>query len=504
MDVILPLYENNYDVIRVSQDDIVIKDEDSQLWMRLKIKFYNKKCLINHPFEDFLLVMVDKNSNNVWAVPRSYIKNQTYLVIGTKISKFDKYKTTVNNLINNTSWYIKETKLFPYEQAISKAEVNVEHPVKIEYTYEHISTLVESKGCKIISKKDYYTNTKGKITIMYQCTHEEVTTYNNFMRKTYNLCKDCINQQLSEQGYDEINNAPSSSVRESNFIKMLCEKLNQCKVFKTHECCLADIAVKPKDKADDLWLPIQVKTTGAKGKYFLFNIKNAYPDMLVLCAAPSENKYWLFNGNNILGKERITIGRGLSKNDENEVKFDELENILCNCYLHSTYFDSPLKLACLEDLNIPINDNSKKEHVHRLKRENVIKNIFIITYPQIDNSKVDCYINGLKIQDKAAYKQERCIGTYRVNLSNNCYAIGDIDLYWIYITEESLCSKFFVLPESVLIDNDFFKDGILKSYISFTFDVNHKFHKYMFDYQDLDIARLKGIILGVQRVIPMT
>lgn len=43
-----------------------------------------------------------------------------------------------------------------------------------------VKILIQAKGCKLISNKTDYKNTKGRITVEYICEHQEETSYNNF------------------------------------------------------------------------------------------------------------------------------------------------------------------------------------------------------------------------------------------------------------------------------------------------------------------------------------
>ena len=74
------------------------------------------------------------------------------------------------------------------------------------------------------------------------------------------------------------------------------------------------------------------------------------------------------------------------------------------------------------------------------------------------------------------------------------YKKGNNDFYWLYTEDLNYKDKFIVLSVKVLDDAELFnKDGYLKT-IAFSMKRKHEFHKYMFDYTNIDFERLKHII----------
>ena len=86
---------------------------------------------------------------------------------------------------------------------------------------------------------------------------------------------------------------------------------------KTFEGCLADIIVKPKNKPNDSWLQIQVKTNAARLGTHSFHSSKKYIDCLILCICWEDKKMWIFDGNYI-EISKISIGFNKSKYEVNE------------------------------------------------------------------------------------------------------------------------------------------------------------------------------------------
>ena len=81
-----------------------------------------------------------------------------------------------------------------------------------------------------------------------------------------------------------------------------------------------------------------------------------------------------------------------------------------------------------------------------------------------------------------------------------CYTIGDNDFYWLQFPDKK---HFYILPESVLINDGIINNGLLEKYkknliVSFKDMKNIKYKEYLFHYDALDIFKIKGLFgLGV-------
>lgn len=365
------------------------------------------------------------------------------------------------------------------------------------YTFEHILKLVEEKECKVLSLKEDYKNTKTRIKIKLKCGHEYTTTYNQFMRKCIYDCKECIDKSMILNNYNHELNVSTSSIIEGDIIYKLKEKLkNYFDVEKNKEACLADLLIKPKDVSENNWIAIQLKTNNSNNVYqYGFRKINLYPNMLIICIYIQTFNIWIFNGSDLTKIKVLTIGKTNSKYSRFEIKEDDLINTLKIAYETGKYNNIDIIKSTIENIEIPIGEPNKIEHAHRIKRELVLKKIYTIKYPIYDNSKTDCLINNLRIQDKSLRKRNDCSDWYITTIPSNHYKKNDNDFYWLYTQCSNYKDKFLVLSIKVLEDaNLFTEDGYLKT-ISLSLKRDHKFHKYMFDYTNIDFDRLKQILI---------
>lgn len=496
MDVIVPILQHNFETVQVNNEDVAIKRPESDEWMRIKIKYYNTKCMINNPFIDFLTILVDQGKESCWVIPREKMQNVRRIAIGESTSKYNKFKTHFTAISDKIISFFDTIKLFSYSSVISDhLSVETLAVVKVSFTYEQVCKLVEDKGCKVTSLKQDYAHTKSPLEIQYKCGHKGTTTYNIFSRRSCYDCKACIHESKTEDAYDHSKMAPTSMLNESNLIQQLDIMFSDTLfVQKTHEHCKADVMVKPKTVGHDAWLPIQVKTTKSKACQYTFNLKNDYPDMLVLCVASDAQMYWLFNGNELCGSKGCTIGKTHSRYDAHKINFCDLARTLHECYNSKRYNGSNIELKTSEVLNTPECAASRIEHDHRMKREAVLGRYLNIKYPTIDASRTDCILNGLSVQDKSAYRRTDLTDVYRVGFDKK-YRLGENHIYWVYFTNQ-YANRFMVLPERYLAANGYFDSGYLKR-AHFYMERFHPFQEYMFDYDDVDFERLQEVLNSI-------
>ncbi len=369
-------------------------------------------------------------------------------------------------------------------------------PMTIKYTFQEIKDLVKEKECTVISSKDTYRNTKTPITIRLTCCHEYTTTYNQFTRKCVYECNDCIIQKL-KNNYNYELNASKSCINEGNTIIMLKDILNMYfDTEKNNEGCVSDFLIKPKGITDNKWLPIQLKTNNCNNvSQYSFSKVKSYPNMIVICIYIPETKIWIFNGSLLTKINTLSIGKETSKYGKYEINKKDLVKTLQIIYDTEKYNNLDIFKYTKEYLNIPKAMGSIIEHNNRVLRENIFKDLYKITYPEYDSSKNDCFFNDYTIQDKPFKKRHDCSDWYHIQVPQNHYKKDDNDYYWLYANSNTSLFKniFFVLPVKVLEDIGLFKTGYL-GYVSFSMEREHIFHKYMFDYTNIDFDRFKKII----------
>lgn len=364
-----------------------------------------------------------------------------------------------------------------------------------KYTFEQIKDFVKNKECLVTSSKETYENTKTPITIRLKCGHEYITTYNQFIRKCTYDCRECISEKMKICNYNTELNTSSSSVNEGNMILLLKDILKtDFDIEKNNEGCLSDFLIKPKEIEENKWLPIQLKTNNCKNNsQYSFHKVSSYPNMIVICIYIPDFKIWIFNGSILTKLQTLSIGKETSKYSKYEINKNNLIKTLQIIYTTEKYNNIDIIKYTKEFLNIPTSIASKIEHNHRVKRENIFKDLYKITYPKYDSSKTDCFFNNFKIQDKTFMKRSDCSDWYHIHIAPDIYKKEDNDYYWLYTNKSQYKNKFFVLPVKVLEESGLFKNGYL-GYVSFSMKREHIFHKYIFDYTDIDFDQFKEII----------
>jgi hypothetical protein len=93
-------------------------------------------------------------------------------------------------------------------------------------------------------------------------------------------------------------------------IKELCNK--NIEVKRCCEGCLVDFAIRPHGVEEDVWLPIQMKSTqhASHGKY-IFHWSSTYSNLVAILLVLEEDKLWVLEGVS-LDIKMISIGVGKS------------------------------------------------------------------------------------------------------------------------------------------------------------------------------------------------
>lgn len=368
-------------------------------------------------------------------------------------------------------------------------------------TFQMVTNTFSDKGCNVTMTEEefntIYTTNKSKINYIASCGHNNSVSWANFTALNQGLNSPlCVNintgVKLKELRSGENNN--SSIEQEFKCIQYFITIINQTfQVKKTFDGCRADIVIKPIDRIQDLWLGIQVKSTCKKtdrGQYdFKLNGIN-YDNYLILCICLEDKKMWLIPYKNITGNQSIKIS-AKSKYACYEVNTDNIYNKLTNFYqtMHTFQFDT---------LNIPTSDTHKREKQYRKLRENKIDFIEFI-YPGFEGTVYDFIILDKKFQEKVGFICKNNPNSFGFSINkndgkkSNCsYKICDNDFYWLHCKNTS---RFYVIPESLLIEKGFIGDKCKQHlYISPT-NINTKWtDEYLFDYDDVDKERLLELL----------
>lgn len=368
-------------------------------------------------------------------------------------------------------------------------------------TFQTVGKMLLDKGCSISMTEEEFNETyvcnKSKIKYVASCGHLNAVSWKNFVALNQGIiCPSCVNIntgiKLKELRRGDKNN--SSIEQEFACIQYFVKNItHHFEYKKTFDGCRADIAIRPLDIIDNLWLGIQVKSTYKKcdrGYYdFKLNYTN-YDNFLLLFICLEDKKMWLIPFHDINTLTTIKI-YAKSKLKHYEVTVDNINDKLTHFY--KTMLTFPFDI-----LNTPTSDTQKQEQQYRKLRE--VKIHFIeFTYPGFEGTVYDFKIGNKKIQEKVGFICKNKPNSFGFSLSKNngkkyncSYNLGDNDFYWLHCKNTSI---FYVIPEFILIENGFVGNNCKQHlYISPTNKNTKWANDYLFNYDDIDKERLVKLL----------
>ena len=371
------------------------------------------------------------------------------------------------------------------------------------HTFKTVTKAFLDKECVLsITEEEFntiYVNNKNKIKYIASCGHNNSVSLKNFISLNQGIqCPSCVNNntgvKLKELRSGE--NKNSSIEQEFKCIQYFIGVINEYfQVKKTFDGCRTDIVLRSADSIFDLWLGIQVKSTYNKtdrGQYdFKLNCIN-YDNCLILCICLEDKKMWLIPYEDVKGQISIKISIK-SKYNHYEVTPNNIKEKLMNFYENIPNFQFDI-------LNTPTSDTQKQEQHYRKLREEKLDFLKFI-YPEFEGTVYDFKICDKKVQEKVGFicKDNPNSFGFHINKSDgkkyNCsYKLGDNAVYWLHCKNTS---RFYVIPESILIEKRFIGDNCKQHlYISPT-NIKTKYtDKYLFNYDNID----KEILLQVLHI----
>lgn len=331
-------------------------------------------------------------------------------------------------------------------------------------TYSDLVKEVESKGCKLNwDENDFetkYKNFKSMIDIISTCGHESCVQHSNFIYKnTGVVCKKCVINRTSVTMTARLIDNNEQEYRVIHAFKTFCQ--NEIDFMICDDGTLADFAFRPSNFVDDIWLPVQVKTTNHQSHgIYKFHMNNKYKDIYLLLFSIEDQRIWLIDGNNVdVDKTSISIGQYNSMFSKYEICANDL------CFeLRKIYSKKSEYIKSFEQINTPITEYCAREREFRAMRAEIFKNIQF-TYPKIDNRVYDVVLNNcFKVQDKVICEffqnktnkpnEKRAKPSWVVNMDRqkrNKYKKGDNHFYWLFLPDKKGA---YVLPETVLIEHN--------------------------------------------------
>ena len=148
--------------------------------------------------------------------------------------------------------------------------------------YEDIKEDYEKYSCKLLTTEEEFNlirdMRKSKLKYIVPCCGKELKSiYRNFTKKKDRAkCYKCLmngtdfKQKLSDKHSDRSNefNVPHTIYQEYQGYTYLKQLLSTDFIIKKPALyCKADFILKPKLQKEDLWLRVQLKTTGKIDKY---------------------------------------------------------------------------------------------------------------------------------------------------------------------------------------------------------------------------------------------
>ena len=153
-------------------------------------------------------------------------------------------------------------------------------------------------------------------------------------------------------------------------------------------------------------------------------------------------------------------------------------------------------------LDTPTSNSQKQEYEYRKIRETKI-NFIKFKNNQLEGLVYDFMIENKKVQEKVGSVVHDNSNSFSFHLTKNkciingkCknqpYEEGDNDLYWLNCKN----GKFYVIPEHVLIENEYIGKNSKKEniYLSPTNENTSWANYYLFDYNNVEKDRLMKII----------
>lgn len=399
----------------------------------------------------------------------------------------------------------RETKFFNFEGEAINHGICINCNAKMKYTKvnlssEYVTELFTKAGCEILSS--YENNIFKNITYKAVCGHTSTEIMNDipFKDKKKINCKTCRDKKAAIDRNKRVNEDGQLNVLivENESLKWIRELIeDKFEMIITDEGCRADFIIKPKEVEEDVWAPVQLKSAGAQkntGSYG-YALNNDYSGMIMIFTAKMNNHIWLIDYEDIKSIYSIHLSsRQNTQYFKNKINPNYLSNELYDKYFEDKYVKYNKETMMKRTFNSALVED--KYIALRLQH------ITFLNFEKVQNySSTDFIVNGLKVQEKLAFKHHN---QYIVRLhkaygkTNKIpYNKGDNDIYWFHLNDWRL---FIIIPESILITHGHITDGdnIGNEYISIypklyntVSKKNEWIEEYIFDYENIDIEKIK-------------
>ncbi len=348
-------------------------------------------------------------------------------------------------------------------------EISEKMPKNIPITYEDYEDVLdidEETFYELIKEaKDTHTSENKfairnhvKFPFIFSCGNTDIRTINGFKsQKDENnrLCKACNQLKIKNQGITTM----ETEEKTEDYLKEIIDN-NIIEIVFCPEGCSVDLRFKPIDIQEDLWFPVQLKSSDnttntcfhLKGKY-----DTQYKEQLLLCHHLNKNNIFIFKPfSENMPEKSITISyeTGKSKYLKFIIKnHNDLTNILLDYYHNAKYNDLLKSGETFDDM---VNEKQKLEREYEKIRLNTIRFMSFVRYR---NRPHDFKVNDIvKVQEKTRNIITGRVNSYRFHLTHSNgsvngqkkykpYDIGDNEFYWLNLAGTKI---FYVIPEEYL------------------------------------------------------
>lgn len=381
-----------------------------------------------------------------------------------------------------------------FKDSISKACIDCARKLKGHgnLEYKKIKQRFTDAGCELlVSEGEFISNamtTSSEFLFKASCGHERSIIFNNSKLTPNALCKDCskeVERVKSQQKAKNEDGIASTLVIEQNAIVYLQEIIgNEIDTYICSEGCKADILVKPRSVTDDLWMPVQIKSTRGKvNNKYRFSIEGKdYRDLILLCICAIEKKMWVIDPSKVINKQVIVV----------------TDKPGCLYYEDKVDTSNLVKLLQKRYKSLPLKNKSEHQvtNSHTINQEQYFADLrrqklpFLpFERPHMNYLVYDFLVNGYKVQEKVISDNNR------TNIKKSCgknkkqpYTQGDNDFYWFVDKDEK---TFYVVPEAILIVKGYIstdtQPGIMR------FSSTGWLQDFKYSYEEKDHNRLKSL-----------
>jgi hypothetical protein len=292
-----------------------------------------------------------------------------------------------------------------------------------------------------------------RVDFVGTCGHNSSAVFTNFKsRGTGKRCKECVKKETVNtlKNQEDFQN----NITELKSIQLITKYLSQYyEIIRTNEGCRADLAIREKGKEEDIWIPVQVKSTEkmCHKMYSFRKLKDEYKDMLLICVCISEEKIWVIPYNELKIKcSTLNISEFSKYND-----YGCGNNLILNRYID--LHKNKCMRQTLDDCLLPVNDLQQREQEYVKKR---VKHIDFLKCEslEIQNTPTDFIVNGKRVQEKVTgFIYERTslvfyLATHNGGKHFRAYRLGENDYYWIH---SHIDDRFWIIPEIELFNRGY-------------------------------------------------